>query len=57
MAMALMNNYGARQKVPKPQWHAHGKKGALNLDGTFREGDPKFSNKTKAWLKARGWNI
>lgn len=39
--------------VPKPQWHAHGEKGSLNLDGTFREGDPK----TKAWLKARGWNI
>lgn len=46
-----------QQGVPDSQWHAHGEKGALNLDGTFREGDPKFSNKTKAWLKARGWNI
>ncbi|WP_258188117.1 RHS repeat-associated core domain-containing protein [Vibrio splendidus] len=43
---------------PGSQWHAHGTKGgALNQDGEPKDSDPKFSNKTKKWLKKHGWKI
>jgi RHS repeat-associated protein len=44
--------------VPGSQWHAQ-RKGmggpALNQDGTFRHGDPKFSMDTTKFLKKYGW--
>ncbi len=48
------------QSVPGSQWHAHGKgknKGAINIDGSIHDSDPKFSNKTKKWLKEHGWDL
>lgn len=44
--------------VPGSQWHAHGQNGgAINLDGNIHDADPKFSNKTLAWLRKHGWNV
>jgi len=44
--------------VPGSQWHAHGSNGgAINLDGSIHDADPKFSNKTLAWLREHGWNV
>jgi len=46
------------QSVPGSQWHAHGKNGgALNLDGSIHDADPKFSKKTLKWLREHGWNV
>lgn len=48
------------QNVPNSQWHAHGKgkyDGTINLYGSIHDSDPKFSNKTKKWLKSYGWNL
>ncbi|MEU6079273.1 RHS repeat-associated core domain-containing protein [Streptomyces sp. NPDC047108] len=46
------------ETVPGSKWHAQ-KKGtgspALNQDGTFHDGDPRFSNKTMKWLRKYGW--
>ena len=43
--------------VPGSQYHAHGKNGgAINLDGSIHDRDPKFSRKTLEWLKGFGWN-
>ena len=46
--------------VPDSQWHSHGKgkwDGAINLDGSIRDSDPKFSNKTRKWLREHGWKV
>ena len=46
--------------VPDSQWHAHGKgkwDGAINLDGSIRDSNPKFSNKTRKWLREHGWKV
>ncbi|GII61187.1 hypothetical protein Skr01_12720 [Sphaerisporangium krabiense] len=47
------------ESVPGSKWHAQ-KKGrgspALNQDGTFHDGDPKYSEKTNEWLRQYGWN-
>jgi RHS repeat-associated protein len=44
--------------VPGSQWHAHGSNGgAINLDGSIHDGDPKFSKKTLNWLNEHGWNV
>jgi RHS repeat-associated protein len=43
---------------PGSQWHVHDKKGgAVNQDGKVKEGNPKFPNKVKEWLRNHGWNI
>ena len=40
------------------QWHAHGKKGAINQDGSVSHGhDPGFTRKTLDWLRDHGWKI
>ena len=42
---------------PGGQWHVHDKKGgALNKDGSIREGNPKFSKKVLKWLREHGWD-
>ena len=49
-----------QSNVPDSQWHAHGKgkwDGAINLDGSIHDSDPKFSNKTKKWLREHGWKV
>ncbi|MFB9890471.1 polymorphic toxin-type HINT domain-containing protein [Planobispora takensis] len=47
------------ESIPGSKWHAQ-KKGrgspALNQDGTFHDGDPKYSEKTHEWLRQYGWN-
>ena len=44
--------------IPGSQWHAHGSNGgAINLDGTFHDGDPNFSKKTLGWLREHGWDV
>lgn len=48
------------QHVPGSRWHAQGSgqgAPAINQDGTFRHGDPGFSNKTLKWLRQHGWNV
>ncbi|MFD8595647.1 DUF6531 domain-containing protein [Kitasatospora sp. NPDC059646] len=51
---------GPEESVPGSKWHAQ-KKGrgspALNQDGTFHDGDPKYSQKTLAWLREYGWDV
>ena len=40
--------------------NAHGKgkwDGAINLDGSIRDSNPKFSNKTRKWLREHGWKV
>jgi len=47
---------GPQSSVPGSQFHAHDRfGGAMNLDGTFHDAIPRFSNKTIEWLKSNGW--
>ncbi|MFF4339382.1 RHS repeat-associated core domain-containing protein [Kitasatospora sp. NPDC001540] len=51
---------GPEESVPGSKWHAQ-RKGrgspALNQDGTFHDGDPKYSQKTLDWLREYGWDV
>jgi hypothetical protein len=29
----------------------------INMDGTFHDGEPNWSNKTLDWLRQYGWNV
>lgn len=43
--------------IPGSQWHAHGSKGAINQNGTYKDGNPGFVKNTIKWLNRHGFNI
>jgi hypothetical protein len=49
---------GPDSSVTASQWHAHGANGgAINMNGTIHDRDPKFSKDTLKWLRLFGWDI